>query len=597
MTQNIRLSQFVITYGPGAILEGEKGPRVIPLPNIGLFNVNKNLEPEFFEISDQRITQGILEGSRIFRLPSNAELGRSEDYYLYRTKPFPTWKLCLNNYHHKGNFSVLYSGNYCPVCKSKGMNRTEAIRFITACPDGHMNDVSWKYIVHENNKQECHHKEWFKWYGGGGSLSGVEIICPKCNSKANLGKIYGRTWKCSGRYPERELLDEMPNFHECNKEARIIQRQASNLRIPELITLFSVPPRYTKLHNLLQMRDIYNALIVGEPESKKDLENIINKLVRNNLLSSSSADEILSYSWEELKRAIDDVLTPVGNSYHDLITEEFHALIDASYNGVPPVNGPQPKSPVIFEVDPNMTVKCSAPGGTKFRVTPVRRLRTVTVNKGYRREIGSDFKSKPVPIGFSDSVNTSWYPGVEFLGEGLFIMQEESDGTDSELSGKATDEWLKVYSDPSYYPEYVFRDPDIKEELHPLFVRWHTLSHLLIRSIAIEAGYSAASIRERIYIEHDESKNRGGILLYASQPGTDGTLGGLIALAPNFQDIFDIAFEQLQTCSGDPLCRNSKFQAGVYNGAACYNCLLLSETSCEHRNMWLDRNVLMENMP
>ena len=85
--------------------------------------------------------------------------------------------------------------------------------------------------------------------------------------------------------------------------------------------------------------------------------------------------------------------------------------------------------------------------------------------------------------------------------------------------------------------------------------------------------------------------------MYATQPGTEGTLGGLIALVPYFQDIFNVTFEQLRTCSGDPLCKENKHKLGSYNGAACYGCLLLSETSCEHRNMWLDRNVLLENLP
>jgi hypothetical protein len=69
LTQQIRLSQFVITYGPGAILEGTYGPRIIPSPNIGLFN-NPAINLEDLEISDQRMSQGVLQGARIFRLPA-----------------------------------------------------------------------------------------------------------------------------------------------------------------------------------------------------------------------------------------------------------------------------------------------------------------------------------------------------------------------------------------------------------------------------------------------------------------------------------------------------------------------------------------------
>jgi hypothetical protein len=86
-------------------------------------------------------------------------------------------------------------------------------------------------------------------------------------------------------------------------------------------------------------------------------------------------------------------------------------------------------------------------------------------------------------------------------------------------------------------------------------------------------------------------------LLYATQPGSEGTLGGLVALVPYFNETMRTTFEMLETCSGDPLCVENYFTPGHYNGAACYSCLLISETSCEHRNMWLDRNVLMENQP
>ena len=133
--------------------------------------------------------------------------------------------------------------------------------------------------------------------------------------------------------------------------------------------------------------------------------------------------------------------------------------------------------------------------------------------------------------------------------------------------------------------------------MHPQFIWWHTLSHLVLRAISAESGYSSASIRERIYFENNGKLSRGGILLYVTQPGSEGTLGGLIALVPHMQKILLDAIQNAQTCSGDPLCKQNSFSNGKYGGAACYGCLLTSETSCEHRNMWLDRNILLEKLP
>jgi len=598
VTQQLRISQFVITYGPGAIIEGAEGPRVIPLPDIGLFKRIPNLNPSDYEVLDQRMTDGLLRGTRIFRLPSNAELGIPEDQYIYSTKPFPLWKLCLNIQGHKGDFYVLYDQPECPVCGNTGGRGREAIRFIKACPDGHMDEVDWYHLAHGSGSS-CQHTGWFRWHGGGGSLSGVRIECPRCgSSKFTLGWAYGKEWDCSGRYPERELPYSPPHRPGCGKKAKIIQRQASNLRIPELLTLFSIPPRHTKLHNLLQIGPIFSAIVAKNPSSMKQFKEMLSRLQEKGLISGSTLAEILSSPWPEIRSAIQDVLTPVPRSYHELIMEEFHALVEGSIHGIPPIPGPTPHSPTLIEINPYLVRRFNGAEGKLFRITPVLRLRTVTVQRGYRRDVGSDVIPKLVDVSFPDPVfpQQRWYPGVEFPGEGIFIIFDENDGWNFRIKGETAKIWLDAFN-ASSYPDYVFRDPSLREELHPLFVWWHTFSHFLIRSIAAESGYSSASIRERVYFEHGDTAARGGVLVYATQPGSEGTLGGLVALTPYFQDILDVIFEQLEVCSGDPLCLEHRFRAGDYNGAACYGCVLLSETSCEHRNMWLDRHVMLENLP
>ena len=164
MAQQIRLSQFVITYGPGSIIEGVEGPRVIPTSDIGLFVSGSPLVPWDYEISDQRMSQGLLNGSRIFRLPSNAELGVPESRYVYRTKPFPQWRLCLNSVGHSGDFYVLYQAYSCPVCGNSGRKGREAIRFVKACPKGHLDEVDWYFLAH-GNQTGCQQSRWFKWHG------------------------------------------------------------------------------------------------------------------------------------------------------------------------------------------------------------------------------------------------------------------------------------------------------------------------------------------------------------------------------------------------------------------------------------------------
>jgi hypothetical protein len=281
-------------------------------------------------------------------------------------------------------------------------------------------------------------------------------------------------------------------------------------------------------------------------------------------------------------------------NFGDLLLEEFRALMDAAQHGHPPVRGPAPTSPVIFEVNPNIVREFPGRSGTRFRVAPVLRLRTITVQTGFRREVDTHNPAATVDVSFRHQANPDlkWYPGVEFMGEGVFLSLAASEGRRA-LVGTAAHAWRQPGGP---YPDYVFRTL-AHDELDPVFVWWHTLAHLLIRAVSIQAGYSSASMRERIYFENRSGGATGGVLLYATQPGTEGQMGGLLALVPDFGEILDVAFGMMASCSGDPLCAEHVFVPGGYNGAACYACLLVSETSCEHRNMWLDRNLLLENVP
>lgn len=595
MGQQIRLSQFIFNYGPGAIIETINGPRIIQSFDTGLFNSSnringKELNPEDFEINNQCLTYGLLDGVRIFRIPSNAELNIDENVSLYFTKSFPDWALCVKE-------DILYNlSKGCPNASRcgncSGRNRRDAIRFVRACPNGHLDDVDWNYAVHENFP--CR-SEWFRWIRQGAGLKDIYIQCPRCGRKVSMGYIYQRDMPCSGRLPEKREV-----FESCDKSARVIQRQASNLRIPEIISIFTVPPRHTALHRLLENRIISSNIDTNRPESKEELKRILDRLVERKDISPVSRDEILKYDWEFIKKAIDDVSTKVPSNYREMLVEEFHRLIDASLYGVAATKAGEPE--YLFEIIKSKVMKFKSPGGRSYRVAPVSRLNTVIVQRGYRRFIGtgSDInEARLVEIFYTDKNNNKWLPGIEVLGEGIFIMLDENEGWHFEMSGDSCSRWRSAYhNNSSDYPGNLFRYPEAKDELHPVFVWWHTLAHMINRTISVDSGYSAASIRERVYLElADDGRARGGILLYTVQPGADGTLGGLISLVPHFDDILSSALEKIDSCSNDPICEESSFFAGRCIGAACYACALISETSCEHRNFWLDRKILMENMP
>ncbi|MGH7018078.1 MAG: Zn-binding domain-containing protein, partial [Caulobacteraceae bacterium] len=128
--------------------------------------------------------------------------------------------------------------------------------------------------------------------------------------------------------------------------------------------------------------------------------------------------------------------------------------------------------------------------------------------------------------------------------------------------------------------------------------------HALIAEIALECGYPASSLSERVYAEPStqgaDDFSRCGILIYTATAGAQGTLGGLVGAAPRFASILRGALERLAICSNDPVCADHTpdGQSGdrATHGAACHGCLLISETSCEKRNLFLDRALLVATM-
>jgi hypothetical protein len=84
------------------------------------------------------------------------------------------------------------------------------------------------------------------------------------------------------------------------------------------------------------------------------------------------------------------------------------------------------------------------------------------------------------------------------------------------------------------------------------YILLHSLSHLLITAVSLECGYSASSIRERIY----SGESGYGILLYTATPDSEGTLGGLAMVGRKTDLHLRNALEMGRLCSNDPVARS-----------------------------------------
>jgi hypothetical protein len=90
------------------------------------------------------------------------------------------------------------------------------------------------------------------------------------------------------------------------------------------------------------------------------------------------------------------------------------------------------------------------------------------------------------------------------------------------------------------------------------YVLLHSLSHALMREVALECGYSAASVRERICSRgaYGDKPRMAGTLIYTAAPDSEGTLGGLVSLGQpdTLGCLLDRALEAMRLCASDPLC-------------------------------------------
>jgi len=573
--QAIRPSQFVFTFGVGSIIEAPGGPRIIKdFSEWGrVFGAGRQPSVADFRIHDSSAS-ALLDNGSIFRIPTNVELNEPDNEAIFHTGYFPNWALCVRH----GYLYELHQGDNtrCPDCISAHdihSGRKEAIRFVRACPAGHMDDVDWYGIVHRFNK-DCSNTI-FRWDAAGGSLRNVSIICD-CGAQATLSDIYNLTRFCTGRYPETGR-----QYTSCNKQASVTLRGSSSLRIPEIITTITLPRFASKLHRIFDDVQMRTILALKDSWTKGEVISALEKLGRSDptLLDPRVLDEIKISDEPRLIEVVKDVKefgTMRPTEIEDVRREEFRSLQEAARFGFPP--DPTSENPE-FQVN-KLHVREKIPFRKHtLRITPVDRLRVVNVQKGYRRLVGTE--APDLVQTFYDDGKRKWFPGVEQIGEGIFIDSGETpiDIISQDWQNQYTSHGNEIYYSPS-------------------FVWWHSLSHRIISALSIDSGYSSASIRECIYtVQNPESHSlSGGILLYTVQSGGDGTLGGLLSLVESFESVLDAAIRNLDFCSNDPLCTEDRIRQGKHSGASCYACMLLSETSCAYRNMYLDRNLLRENL-
>ncbi|MBQ9875276.1 MAG: DUF1998 domain-containing protein [Thermoguttaceae bacterium] len=600
----IRPSQLLWNYGPGALID---------LPNLSVITMGldqwERQRKKMREIREPRLlrqVRKILPCVRLMLAPPYEDR-TLEDLFRPPTvgapvRPFPEWMRCtrcnrlapLDSKHfklEKHNNRPELTRYYHDGCSKGGKPTAVPARFLLACKKGHIDDFPWHDFVHIE-KKECPGQLYFYEVRGSFDSKNLIVKCSLCQQKRSLIDVFGERGKknlpkCRGRFPHLGY----DRFEECDEPPRPVLLGASNCWFPATVSALSFPVKELKtLEELLEEYDDFD-----QCEADSDVEYELRKMRKDATFDpdvEKELDEFERFSAKEIADAVikraqmgEEPKTEEKIDELDIKRPEWDALVD-----------PNPPNDDNFHVVPvapprEYSVEIASVG-------LVDRLRKVNALVGFTRietmEERTDPKDRAVLAPLAND-KPEWTLACEVRGEGVFIRFNENSVKEWEKRPKVKERAEKLKRAHAGFN----RKRGISSKVEPPPIRYvmlHTFAHLLIREAALECGYNAASVQERIYASDDKAAPMAGLLFYTAASDSDGTLGGLVELGKpeSLGRIIALALKRACFCSSDPLCaeRDPEKDSSL-SAAACHNCAFLSETSCECGNKFLDRALVV----
>jgi hypothetical protein len=599
-----RLSQTVSTFGPGAMLD-------LPTRSVVVGGLNQWEMRSVTVISEPRLTarlerllrdQGRLaDGVKLqLRLPPISDSGNFAAPDGVRSFIFPKWFVCERT--EPGSTPIDRRRRLVPWqdLTANGRRRytfddgrasdVTPVRFVCACENGHLQDIDWRRVVH--GPERCQEPMWVEEKGTSADPADTAVICA-CGKRLSLRDLFqpGRLGLCVGERPW--LLDRDPN--DCGEKLKLLTRTATNTYFPQVLIVISLPAEEDALSAIVQTLEG----ILKDAQSAADIAQAKkwNPSIASALGGYADADIL-----DRLRRVREG-----AQAQSNLKPKEAEFEIFASERAEIGQNSPDAK--LYCQTLPRKTWEKEHLYPSIRNLVAVHRLREVSCLYGFTRfeaaptsadgdieDIGLAVRGAPISEGID------WLPTVEQFGEGLFVHFNE----------RLILEWLgheNVRARQAKllhgFEKWAIRYGSKNAPRYPgtAYYLLHSLSHALMQEIALDCGYPASSLKERVYA-HSSAQgglvDRCGLLIYTASAGAQGTLGGLVSIAPRFSEILAAALRRAEICSNDPICADHEPDEHTgdraTHSAACHSCLLVAETSCEARNLFLDRALLVDTM-
>lgn len=574
----LRRGQVITTYGPGALIDLPRHSAIVA----GLDSWPKaaDLEP----IGEPRLAQKLSTMTRVaspglFASPPDPS-DPSEPARGIGAWRFPQWFVVQDESGGEGRQRSRRLAHR-KALDDKGRFDGRAVvatRFVRACPRGHVDDLDWRYFVHGPN-DPCVRQLWLDERGTSGDLGDLVVRC-ECGKWKSLSQAtqieMNPLGTCRGARP---WLGRNTN-EDCNQPSRLLVRTASNAYFPQVVSVLSLPDRGSAVESVIgelwdDLQIVQDATDLGLLKRKPKIADRLAAFTDAEVLEGIQAKKRGSAEDRPVKLVELDALLAAPEGFGDdvPIDPNFHArrLPDRTWRRTRRSEGIE-------------------------AIVQLHRLREVLALVGFTRleavmpDINGEYETDVERAQIA--IEPSWFPAIENRGEGIFVQLRadtvarwmERPAVQDRLTGLASghQRWAEDRKSKRLFPGGPY-------------VLLHTLSHLLIQTLAMRCGYPASSLRERIYA--DAAGQRFGLLLYTASSDADGTLGGLVQQARYFEDHLAQALRMAALCSNDPVCAQhapgTSLEQRWLHGAACHGCALVAETSCEMRNDYLDRALVV----
>lgn len=529
---------------------------------------------------------------------------------------------------------------------------------VIACSEGHLGDVDWKDEIHRDNGTQCKGNVFSVISSGGndnavirciGHWNNDTFVFSTCGASVDNLELKKRSGTgqidCTKKIVETNRVDE----HGCTKngnmsKAKLTNKTQMSIRMPLVATSMEIKPQRSQLFNTLQpiageitgFVKTYLKYVHPEKETitQKDFVKILreeqddHKEITSELIrkTENAREDVFVDVLDKIKQFAAKPETPLELlSEKESFEEELSTLETLTREDGPGVS----ITPGTTSTRKRFPIQFPTSWDLSFESMPFEGVNVTQVQTGYSREISpprpsgiKEDRDSDVRIGniishteiYKHENGSMWYLANQLRGEGIFIHLDPQIHKDAmDIFEKSNNEdyaiWKKIHQETLEKNDSKIKQ--LQNEKHkeqeidalerqnlqtnPLFVWWHSFAHEFINQLSIDSGFSGVSLGERIYcVEKSDGTFNAGIFIYASSPGTDGTLGGLTSLVDEriLPVIVKKTLRKITSCSNDPICSASKIHNQKRTGAACHICLMNSETSCAYLNKFLDRNLV-----